>query len=128
MAPANADLQTALDTHNSARAAKGVPNLTWSDSLAADAQTWANKLLADGKLSHSTGTGQGENLGFLGFGGTAPSNPAERAVLGWLAEEKDYHGETITADNVKVFGHYSMCPFFVSNFFGDMLLCSGTGQ
>ena len=40
----NQDMKDILDLHNRERAAVGFPRLTWSDSLAADAQSWANHL------------------------------------------------------------------------------------
>ena len=60
---AQGDLQnTILNTHNQERAAVGVAPLTWSDSIAASAQNWADNLLSTGQMVHSTGTGFGENL------------------------------------------------------------------
>ena len=44
-----------LTLHNQERAAVGVPPLTWSDSLAAHAQPWADKVYATGDSSHSSG-------------------------------------------------------------------------
>ncbi len=38
------DMQAVLDVHNRARAAVGFPPLSWSDSLASQAQIWANHL------------------------------------------------------------------------------------
>ena len=40
----NQDMQDVLDVHNRERAAVGFPLLTWSDSLAAESQSWANHL------------------------------------------------------------------------------------
>ena len=64
--PQPADLQTqALARHNIYRAEVGVPGLTWSNALAADARVWADRLAAEGAFYHSTGAqrpGQGENL------------------------------------------------------------------
>ena len=57
---AQGDLQnTILKTHNDERKAVGVDPLTWSDSIAASAQNWANHLQPLGKQVHSTGTGYG---------------------------------------------------------------------
>ena len=53
---AQGDLQnTIMNTHNQERAAVGVPPLTWSDTLAAHAQPWADKVYATGDASHSSG-------------------------------------------------------------------------
>ena len=42
-----ADQQTILNMHNSERTAVGTPNLEWSNSLAADAKTWLDTLVAE---------------------------------------------------------------------------------
>ena len=42
-----ADQQTILAIHNRERAAVGTPDLEWSNSLAADAKTWLDKLVAE---------------------------------------------------------------------------------
>lgn len=56
-------VQEILNAHNSYRAQVGVPPLTWSDTLASDAQEWANYLSANGLFQHSENkNGQGENL------------------------------------------------------------------
>ena len=39
--------------------------MVWSDELAIEAQKWADKIAADGKMSHAPGkdrAGQGENI------------------------------------------------------------------
>lgn len=60
----NSPQQEILDAHNRYRAEVGVPPLTWSDSLAADAQGWANSLasLGGNTLEHDSNSRQGENL------------------------------------------------------------------
>ena len=56
---------TILDIHNQERAAVNVPALSWSSSLASNAQSWANQLLAEGKFEHSSDTSYGENIAQL---------------------------------------------------------------
>ncbi|KAL1918288.1 uncharacterized protein VTP21DRAFT_2948 [Calcarisporiella thermophila] len=51
------DIATILDAHNRLRARHGAPPLTWSDSLANAAQSWANQC----RMEHSHGK-FGENL------------------------------------------------------------------
>ena len=51
-----------LAIHNQERAAVGVPPLTWNDLIAADAQEYANYLLATGKFEHQ-GRGRALNGG-----------------------------------------------------------------
>ena len=67
--------QDMLAKHNAARTAVGVGALTWDAKLAADAQAWADHLGRDlgGKLVHSEGTGQGENLYSHSAAGSDPS-------------------------------------------------------
>jgi hypothetical protein len=85
------DFKGILAVHNQERAAVGVPHLTWSDSLATSAQTWADQLLATGELEHSTCCGAfkdyGENLAYAGPPGykTQP-----RLAQSWADEKKDY--------------------------------------
>ena len=96
---------TILKIHNDERAAVGVPELNWSDSLAADAKPWAEHLatLNQGKnlneltsddLVHSTGTGQGENLAFRSVAGTGQVTPpsTESLVSGWVDEKPSMGG------------------------------------
>jgi uncharacterized protein YkwD len=61
-----------------------LPPLTWSESLAATAQAYADKLATTGgcQLVHSGAPGLGENLAY--YGGQMAS--AEQAVGGWAGE------------------------------------------
>ena len=62
----NVDLEnTILNIHNQERAAVNVPTLSWSSSLASNAQSWADQLLAEGKFEHSPDTSYGENIAQL---------------------------------------------------------------
>ena len=79
----------------------GVPNLTWSDSLAAGAQEWANQLAAQGgNLVHSSGS-YGENL----FGGGGKVWGPTDAVNSWGSEKQLYNGEAINDTNYMQVGH-----------------------
>jgi len=119
-------VDTILKVHNDERAAvgKGVPDLVWSSSLAADAKTWADHLvtLNQGKpidkltasdLVHSTGTGYGENLHQSGEWGTLPiSQPSTKSLLqGWVAEKNNYKGGPLSEADFRpgapVIGHYT---------------------
>ena len=85
------DANSILAVHNQERAAVGVPPLTWSNTLAASAQTWANQLLATGELEHSTCCGAfkdyGENLAYAGPPGYKTQ---ARLAQSWADEKKDY--------------------------------------
>jgi uncharacterized protein YkwD len=68
-------VNTILKIHNDERSAVGFPALTWSDSLATDAKSYADQLATLGTLVHSTGAFKdyGENLLDRSSGGAAPS-------------------------------------------------------
>ena len=52
-AQSNQDLANKiLEVHNSERDAVKVAPLTWSDSIAATAQTWAQQIATTGKFAH----------------------------------------------------------------------------
>lgn len=57
-----AEIQEWLDAHNAHRALHGVPPVTWSDTLAASAQAWA-----DTCPSTHSGSGYGENMAWAGY-------------------------------------------------------------
>src|SRR4029078_8312218 len=79
-----------LATHNTERAAIGVPALACNAALAADARIWAEQLAATGRFEHSPDEAgkdpQGENL----WAGTPRTYSPEAMVKLWLAEKGDY--------------------------------------
>ena len=96
-----------LDVHNSERAAVGVAPLTWSASLAAGAQTWAQHLATTGQFAHDpvhtglscTGPCYGENIaGF--FNDVSEPNGGQSK---WVAEKSLYHG----GPSFYAVGHYT---------------------
>ncbi|WP_458720794.1 CAP domain-containing protein [Candidatus Nitrosocosmicus sp. R] len=99
---------TILNIHNQERAAVNVPALSWSSSLASNAQSWADQLLAQGKFEHSPDTSYGENIAQLS---RINSNPNEidlsKMVQTWVDEKNSYDGQPITNDNFMQFGHYT---------------------
>ena len=80
-----------LTLHNQERAAVGVPPLTWSDSLAAHAQPWADKVYETGDSSHSSGVADfgnyGENMAW--GGGPSFATPTWLAQT-WADEKSQY--------------------------------------
>ena len=58
-----------LQATNQLRRRHGVPDLTWSESLAADARAWANSLVTTNTFEHDynsmQGKNQGENLAYF---------------------------------------------------------------
>ena len=118
-AQSNSNLQsTALNMHKQERDAVRAPALTWSNSLATEAQSWAEHLAAlnQGKpldtirqsdLVHSTTT-LGENLAQAAAWGTGPVSPptTESLIQSWI-NEKSYMGGHYTqmiAQNTKEVG------------------------
>ena len=95
-----------LAVHNQERAAVGVQPLTWSDTLAASAQSWAQHLATSGEFKHSPDTSYGENLaGFtLAEGVSAPGGGQSL----WVEEKSNYvPGTPILENNFRNIGHYT---------------------
>ena len=107
-AQTNQDLERkTLDVHNSERAAVEVAPLTWSNNLAAGAQTWAQHLATTGQFAHDpvhtglscTGPCYGENIaGF--FNDVSEPNGGQSK---WVAEKSLYHG----GPSFYAVGHYT---------------------
>lgn len=93
----------APEIHNRARATKNLQPLQWDEGLKRDAQQWAERLAREGKLHHSSGTGQGENL----YWASASGNPHQDASQAWINERSNYHGQKIPEGNFASYGHYS---------------------
>ncbi|MBV9176514.1 MAG: hypothetical protein JO297_05705 [Nitrososphaeraceae archaeon] len=97
------DQNTILAIHNRERAAVHVPDLVWSDSLAADARNYLDKMVFENNgvifksdaprgvnlLRHASDLvqlGQGENLARLAQLSSHP-NMVERLVQDWVSEK-----------------------------------------
>jgi hypothetical protein len=117
---------TILTMHNDARRAVNVPQATWSDSLATDAQAWADYLASlnlrpyrgqqdpGDRPPHATWEQRkqaGENLAW----GARGVFPVATFVEGWLNEKSNClpgcmipaDGRLSQGDPPKVFGHYT---------------------
>lgn len=95
-----------LNAHNSYRSQVGVPPLTWSDTLAKQAQDWANHLSSNRKFEHSR-SGQGENL----WMGTSRKFSFTQMIGSWGGEKQYFVNGTFpnvskTGNWAKV-GHYT---------------------
>eukprot|EP00111_Clytia_hemisphaerica_P009273 TCONS_00027232-protein len=96
--------QQVLDAHNSCRQKHGTPPLQWSDVLAQQAQSWADKIAKKGKFEHSPSKlrkGQGENIACAG----GKELTGEDAVKMWYDEIKDFNFKNVKY-NSKC-GHFS---------------------
>ena len=100
--------QEILAAHNKYRKEVGVPDLTWSPTLAAHAQAWADQLASTGKFDHSTDPhGEGENLAK----GTVRADRAAELVGLWGGEKQYFQPGTFpdvsTTGNWMDVGHYT---------------------
>jgi uncharacterized protein YkwD len=77
-----------LDAHNNCRTQHNVQPLTWSNSLAREAQIWAKTLAKKGKLMHPKDkkSGEGENV-FMSSGADFDQAGAD-ATDSWYSEVK----------------------------------------
>ncbi|XP_010688504.2 pathogenesis-related protein PR-1 [Beta vulgaris subsp. vulgaris] len=96
------DIYLYLKAQNAARAAVGVPPLSWDSRLAAFAQWWANQRRYDCALKHSSGP-YGENI----FWGSGSSWSPAFAVQSWVVEGKYYNYYSNSCAYGKDCGHYT---------------------
>ncbi|KAI4377672.1 hypothetical protein MLD38_015261 [Melastoma candidum] len=112
-----------LQPHNAARAALGMPPLTWDPHLARYAQSWAGQRRNDCALEHSDGP-HGENI-FWGSG--MGWNPGQ-AVAAWVSERKWYNYWSNTCAGGRMCGHYTQIVWRSTARLGcAVATCSGNG-
>jgi len=101
-------VNTILGIHNRDRADVGVPPLTWSDSLAASAQTWAEHMATIDQMVHSDDFSYGENIAGQSHG-NSPGNldTLTKMVESWAVEKENWHGGVLTEENAPMVGHYT---------------------
>jgi hypothetical protein len=110
---------TILSMHNRERTAVGVPQVTWSNSLATDAQNWANYIVSlnlrldicgdenldpQGRQCPPHQQGVGENLAW-GY-----NTPVTTLAESWANEKRNYVPGTPIDRNLgfpNVYGHYT---------------------
>ena len=100
-----------LAGHNEARAALGLPPLTWNPALAADARIYAEELAQPGRFEHSPqprgNPPQGENL----WTGTRRAYSYREMVGHWVAERRFYRPlpvpESSNSGQFGDVGHYT---------------------
>jgi hypothetical protein len=99
-----------LAAHNAERTALNLPPLVWSETLAAHAAVWANKLAQTGRPQHSPKNervGEGENLWMGSAGGFTP----EEMVGAWAQEKQFFRNgifpDVSTLGEGHVVGHYT---------------------
>jgi len=77
----------ALDTHNRYRACHHASPLSWNNSLAREAQAWAERLAREDRLKHAS-TDDGENI-YMSFGDIDVTGSV--AVDKWYDEVREYN-------------------------------------
>jgi hypothetical protein len=96
-----------LNAHNKFRTELNIAPLKWSDKLAKNAKVWADRLAAQRRMYHSSGTGEGENL----WMGTSGYYSITQMVDAWGGEKKFYkHGvfpNVSSSGNWADVGHYT---------------------
>ena len=92
-----AEVETVLKMHNTARAEVGVAPLVWSKELAQFAQVWAEQLARENEFKHSD-VPYGENL--------AGAHSVEQAMQLWLDEKQQYRHGSKGRDFAQT-GHYT---------------------
>ena len=105
------DLKTAvLAAHNAERHAVGVPDLVWSDALAARAATWAQHLVGLGRLQHSPQDTRGDTGENLAMGTAGRYTPADM-MAGWVSEKASFKSgmfpSVSTTGSRTAVGHYT---------------------
>lgn len=97
--------QDYVNAHNNARSQVGVGPISWDDSVAAFAQSYARQRAGDCLLQHSGSQQYGENIAI--GGGSGFDFTGQNAVNLWVQEQKDYDYKSNTCAPGKVCGHYT---------------------
>lgn len=96
-----------LNAHNKYRIELNIPPLKWSNELAKHAKAWADRLAGTGRMYHSSGSGEGENL----WMGTSGYYSLTQMVDGWGGEKRYYKDGTFpgvsTSGSWADVGHYT---------------------
>jgi len=123
-APSQVDGVAMTAAHNAVRAAVGVPDLVWSQTIADTAQGWANYLASRGcPLQHSQ-NGYGENI--FWSQGMSPT-PAD-VVASWAGEQGCFVNGPFDACSCEC-GHYSQLVWRDTQRVGcGMATCAGNQQ
>jgi hypothetical protein len=98
----------ALYAHNVERRQVGVPDLVWSEQLAADANQWAHNLAARGVMEHAPQRTYGENIWL----NTIDRRTVGSMIGGWSIEKRIYivggrHPNISRTGHWKDVGHYT---------------------
>jgi pathogenesis-related protein 1 len=115
-----------VDLHNAARADVGVGPVSWNNSVAAYAESYAEMRQGDCELTLSDGP-YGENL-FWGSASAGTDWKAADAVRLWVAQKKNYDHDTNTCATGKRCGAYTQVVWRDSTSIGcARVVCSNGG-
>lgn len=109
-----------LNAHNEKRALHGVSSLTWSSTLEAYAQAYADKYDCSGSLTHSGGN-YGENLG-LGYTTTGVVDAwyDEISYYDWSNPSASHFTQVVWKSTTEVGCAYKTC----GSYWGQYTICS----
>ena len=116
--------------HTDERTLVGVRPITWSESLAQSAQSWANTLAKEScSIRHapqSIRRGAGENIW---FGTNYDIWNVKDMVTDWIAEKSDYVYDTNTCAIGKMCGHYTQIVWSKTESVGcGIVSCQDSGN
>ncbi|MCL5998483.1 MAG: CAP family protein [Chloroflexi bacterium] len=95
--------------------------LQWSETVACQAQQWADYLASQGYVLQHSSSGYGENLG---AGHPTPTD----LVNDWCSESTQYSGQTMDNENYKIFGHFTQVVWKATTKVGCGVARDNAGQ
>jgi pathogenesis-related protein 1 len=123
------DIQTILSLHNKERSSVGNTQVSWSPTLASQAQVWADSLSKTCVPSHASVSmrkGNGENI-WAGYG-YGVWNVSEM-VRDWISEKQNYTYETNTCIAGAMCGHYTQVVWNTTTEIGcGITSCADRGE
>jgi len=130
------DIDALLRVHNQARAEVGVDvDLKWSDTIAKDAQSYADEMAATGFWGHDTQRNQNDGYGNGNYGENLYTSfntkaTLEEAAKAWVDEKQYYtYGEVVGSgddptcqDGLDAYGNQILCGHYTQVIWKDTTL------
>ena len=133
--PVSGQVQDALDVHNSARNAVGITNdLVWDETIAQDAQSYADEMANSGIWGHDSKNQGGYVNGSYGENlYTSTAKPTLKVASdAWVSEEQYYTygkiGDAATCEQGQMCGHYTQIIWQNTSKMGCAMSKYKTGQ